>query len=157
MIFTWTTVYTSNAREVLRLLRNVTSVTPRNLTIPCTYHENRTSTPQNPHKVLHLLRRVIISSHVSFNNIISCKLQQNLHHTIHLEWFRPVLTTLLSTKIAISAAQIPMARPHLTPQRHHSPNVNPNGTVTLTTLTTYKTWQETAKLTLRIRLKQTWP
>ena len=39
-------VHTSNAHKVLRLPRNVTSVTPRNLTIPCACHENRTSTPQ---------------------------------------------------------------------------------------------------------------
>ena len=69
-------------------------------------------------------------------NIISCQLQQNLHHTT---WrFRPVLSTLPSTKIAISAetghensasmphpeTQIPMARPHPTPQKHDSPNAN---------------------------------
>ena len=58
-----------NAHKVLRLPRNVTSVTPRNLTIPCACHENRTSTPQNPHKVLRLPRKVTISSHVSFNKI----------------------------------------------------------------------------------------
>ena len=62
-------VHTSNARKVLRLPRNVTSVTPRNLTIPCACHENRTSTPQKPHKVLRLPRKVTISSHVSFNKI----------------------------------------------------------------------------------------
>ena len=45
-------VHTSNAHKVLHLPRNVTSVTPRNLTIPCACHENRTSTPQHPHKVL---------------------------------------------------------------------------------------------------------
>ena len=60
-------VHTSDAHKVLRLPRNVTSVTPRNLTIPCACHENRTSTPQNPHKVLRLPRKVTISSHVSFN------------------------------------------------------------------------------------------
>ena len=52
--------------KVLRLPRNVTSVTPRSLTIPCACHENRTSTPQKPHKVLRLPRKVTISSHVSF-------------------------------------------------------------------------------------------
>ena len=46
-----------------------TSLTPRNLTIPCACHENRTSTLQNPHEVLRLPRKVTISSHVSFNKI----------------------------------------------------------------------------------------
>ena len=67
----------SNAHKVLRLPRNVTSVTHRNLTIPCACHENPTSTPQNPHKVLRLPRKVTMSSHVSFN--------KNLHHTTRLE------------------------------------------------------------------------
>ena len=71
--------HTSNAHKVLRLPRNVTSVTHRNLTIPCACHENRTSTPQNPHKVLCLPRKVTMS------NVISCELQQNLHHTTRLE------------------------------------------------------------------------
>ena len=62
-------IHASNAHKVLRLPRNVTSVTPRNLTISCACHENRTSTPQNPHKVLRLPRKVTISSHVSFNKI----------------------------------------------------------------------------------------
>ena len=62
-------VHTSNAHKVLRLPRNVTSVTHRNLTIPCACHENSTSTPQNPHKVLRLPRKVTMSSHVSFNKI----------------------------------------------------------------------------------------
>ena len=62
-------VHTSNAHKVLRLSRNVTSVTHRNLTIPCACHENHTSTPQNPHKVLRLPRKVTMSSHVSFNKI----------------------------------------------------------------------------------------
>ena len=53
-------VHTSNARKVLRLPRNVTSVTRRNLTIPCACHENCTSTSQNPHKVLRLPRKVTI-------------------------------------------------------------------------------------------------
>ena len=57
--------------------RNVTCVTPRNLTIPCACHENRTSTLQNPHKVLRLPRKVTISSHVSSH--------KNLHHTTRLE------------------------------------------------------------------------
>ena len=70
-------VHTSNAHKVLCLPRNVTSVTPRNLTIPCACHENRTSTPPNPHKVLRLPRKS--------DNIISCELQQNLHHTTRLE------------------------------------------------------------------------
>ena len=75
-------------------------------------------------------------------NIISCELQHNLHHTTRLECFRPVLNPLPSTKIAISSetchenrasmphpeTQIPMARPHPTPQKHDSPNANPNGT-----------------------------
>ena len=76
------------------------------------------------------------------DNIISCELQQNLHHATRLEWFRPVLSTLPYTKAAISAetchenrastqrpeTQIPKAQPHPTPQKHHSPNANPNGT-----------------------------
>ena len=61
-------VHTSNARKVLRLPRNVTSVTPCNLTIPCACQENRTSTPQSPHKVLP--RKVTISSHVTFTKIL---------------------------------------------------------------------------------------
>ena len=47
---------TSNAHKVLRLPRNVTSLTPRNLTIPCACHENCTSTLQIPHEVLRLPR-----------------------------------------------------------------------------------------------------
>ena len=62
-------VHTSNAHKVLRLPRNVTSVTHHNLTIPCACHENPTSTPQSPHKVLRLPRKVTMSSHVSFNKI----------------------------------------------------------------------------------------
>ena len=58
-----------NAHKVLCLPRNVTSVTHRNLTVPCACHENPTSTPQNPHKVLRLPRKVTMSSHVSFNKI----------------------------------------------------------------------------------------
>ena len=46
-----------------------TSITTHNLTIPCACHENRTSTPQNPHKVLRLQRKVTISSRMSFNKI----------------------------------------------------------------------------------------
>ena len=127
-------VHTSNTHKVMRLPRNVTSVTPRNLTIPCACHENRTSTPQSPHKVLRLPRKVTMLSHVS------------------LEWLRPVLSTLPSTKLEISAetcegnrasmphpeTQIPMAQPHPTPQKTDSPNANPNGTV-----------QQTADLTKR--------
>ena len=130
-------VHTSNAHKVRRLPRNVTSVTPCNLTIPCACHENRTSTPQTPHKVLRLPRKVTISSHVSFNKI--CVWND----------FDP---TLPPTKIAVSAetchenrasmqhpeTQIPMARPHPTPQNHDSPNANPNGTA-----------QQTADLTKR--------
>ena len=41
------------------------TVTHRNLTIPCACHENRTSTPQSPHKVLRLPRKVTMSSHVT--------------------------------------------------------------------------------------------
>ena len=64
-------IHTSDAHKVLRLPRNVTSLTPRSLTIPCACHENRTSTLQNPHEVLRLPRKVkvTISSHVSFNKI----------------------------------------------------------------------------------------
>ena len=125
-------VHASDAHKVLRLPRHVTSVTSRNLMIPCACHENRTSAPQSPHKVLRLPRKGTISSHVSFNKICT---------TPHV-WndFDPC--TLPSTKIAISAeschensasmphpvTQIPMARPHPTPQKHGSPNANPNGT-----------------------------
>ena len=71
---------------------------------------------------------------------MSCELQQNSRHTTRLERFRPVLSTLPSTKIAAETChenrsstqhpetQTPMARPHPTPQKHHSPNANPNGT-----------------------------
>ena len=62
-------IHTSNAHKVLRLPRNVTSLTSRNLTIPCACHENCTSTLQSPHEVLRLPRKVTISSHVSFNKI----------------------------------------------------------------------------------------
>ena len=41
-----------------------TSTTTHNLTIPCACHENRTSTPQSPHEVLRLPRKVTIASHV---------------------------------------------------------------------------------------------
>ena len=53
------------------------SATPRNLAIPCACHENRTSTPQNPHKVLRPPRKVTISYHVSF--------KKNLRRTTRLE------------------------------------------------------------------------
>ena len=59
----------SQCHKVLPPPRNVTSATPRNLTIPCACHENRTF--QNLHKVLRLPRKVTISRHV----------QQNLHLT----------------------------------------------------------------------------
>ena len=55
-----------------------TSTTTHNLTILCACHENRTSTPQNPHKVLRLPRNLTISSHVSFH--------KNLHHTTPHVW-----------------------------------------------------------------------
>ena len=47
-------VRTSNAHKVLRLSRNVTSVTHRNLTIPCACHENPTSTPQKTRSSMNL-------------------------------------------------------------------------------------------------------
>ena len=97
---------TSNAHKVLRLPRNVTSLTPRNLTIPCACHENRTSTLQNPHEVLRLPRKVTISSHVSFNKICTAP-----HVWNDFDPFR--------------AHSHP---PHPTPQKHDSPNANPNGT-----------------------------
>ena len=59
------------ARPHLQHARNVTSATPRNLTIPCACHGSSASTPQRPHKVLRLPRKVTISYHVSFT-------QQNL-------------------------------------------------------------------------------
>ena len=55
--------------SILRLPRSVTSVTARNFTISCACHENLTSTPQSPHKVLRLPRKVTISYHVSFRKI----------------------------------------------------------------------------------------
>ena len=58
-----------NSHRVLRLPRNAISATPRNLTIPCTCHENCTSTPQSPRKVLRLPPKVTISYHVSFKKI----------------------------------------------------------------------------------------
>ena len=70
-------IHTSNAHKVLRLPRNVTSVTPRNLTIPCACHENRTSTPQSPTQST--------APATKSGNIISCQLQQNLHHATRLE------------------------------------------------------------------------
>ena len=45
------------------------SVTPRTLTIPYPCHENRTFTPQKPHKVLRLPRKMTISSYVNFKKI----------------------------------------------------------------------------------------
>ena len=57
--------------KVLRLPRNVTSLTPRNLAIPCACHENRTSRSPAPA--------------TKSDNIITCELQQNLHHTTRLE------------------------------------------------------------------------
>ena len=75
-----------------------------------------------------------------------------MHHTPRLERFRPVLSTLPSTKINISAktchentastqhpeTQIPMSQPHPTPQKHYSPKANLNVTA-----------QKTADLTKR--------
>ena len=70
-------VHTSNAYKVLRLPRNVTSVTPRNLTIPCACpresHFHASKPAQSP------------APATKSDNIISCELQQNLHHTIRLE------------------------------------------------------------------------
>ena len=70
---------THRLAKALRLPRNVTSVTPRNFTIPCTCHENRTSAYPKTHKVLRLPRKVTI------DNNRSCELQQNVHHTTRLE------------------------------------------------------------------------
>ena len=65
-------LHTFNAHKVLRLPRNVTSVTPRNLTrIALPHLKSRTN-------VLRLPRKVTII-------IVSCELQQNLHHTTRLE------------------------------------------------------------------------
>ena len=45
--------------------------------VPCACHENRTSTHQKPHKVS--------APATKSDNIISCELQKNLHHTTRLE------------------------------------------------------------------------
>ena len=66
-------VHTSKAHKVLRLSRNVTSVTPRNLTIPCACHETHSKATQST------------APATKSDNIISCELQQNLHHTTRLE------------------------------------------------------------------------
>ena len=58
--------HSSRPHDSLCLPRNVTYDTPRNLTIPCACHENRTSINPKPHKVLRLSRKVTISYHVSF-------------------------------------------------------------------------------------------
>ena len=70
-------IHTSNAHKVLRLPRDFTCLTPRNLTIPCACHENRTSTPQKT--------AGSPAPATKSDNIISCELQQNLHHTTRLE------------------------------------------------------------------------
>ena len=66
---TATFTYTTTHNPSTRLTRTKYCTCHVNLTIPCACHENRTSTPQNPHKVLRLPRKVTISSHVSFNKI----------------------------------------------------------------------------------------
>ena len=117
-------VHTSNAPKVLLLPRNVTSVTPRNFTIPCACRENRASIPQTRDKVLRASTKCAP------------------HHTFGM----------ISTRTAISAetchenrastqrpeTQTPTSKPHPTPQKHHSPNANPNVTA-----------QKTAHLTKR--------
>ena len=70
-------VHTSNAHKVLRLPRNVTSVTLRNphdsLQLPLESHFHASKPAQSP------------APATKSRNIISCELQQNLHHTTRLE------------------------------------------------------------------------
>ena len=118
-----------------------TSTTTHDLTIPCACHEmsppshlatspfcheNRTSTPQNPHKVLRLPRKVTISSHVRFNNI--CTSTRSEHTPIHQNRISAETCHENRASMPHPETQIPMARPHPTPQKHDSPNANPNGT-----------------------------
>ena len=130
-------IHTSNAHNVLRLPRNVTSLTPRNLTIPCACHENCTSTLQSPHEVLRLPRKVTISLHVSFNKICTTPHVWNdfdpFRAHSHAETCHENRALMPHPE-----TQIPMARPHPTPQKDDSPNANPNGTA-----------QQTADLTKR--------
>ena len=93
----------------------VTSTTTHNLTIPCACQESFHVHTSNAHKVLHLHLPRKSHFHTSkpaqstapatkSDHIISCELQQNLHHTTRLE-----------------------CSEHTPIQKHHSPNANPNG------------------------------
>ena len=125
-------IHTSNAHKVLRLPRNVTSVTPHNLTISCACHESRTSTPQNPHKVLRLPRKVTISSHVSFNKICTTPHVWNdfdpfwahSHPPKSPFQLRFVTKTELRCHTLKRKSQWHGHIQH--PKKHDSPNANPN-------------------------------
>ena len=66
-------VHTSNAHKVLRLPRNVTSVTHDSLRLPRKSHFHTSKPAQSPGPA------------TKSNNVISCELQQNLHHATRLE------------------------------------------------------------------------
>ena len=69
-------IHTSNAHKVLRLPRNVTSVTPRNhdsLRLPRKSHFHASKPAQSP------------APATKSHNSSACELQQNLHHTTRLE------------------------------------------------------------------------
>ena len=69
-------IHTSNAHKVLRLPRNVTSVTPQphdSLRLPRKSHFHTSKSAQST------------APATKSDNIISCELQQSLHHTTRLE------------------------------------------------------------------------
>ena len=75
-------VHTSKAHKVLRLSRNVTSVTPRNLTSPCARRESFHIHTSNAHKVVRLSRNV--TSVTPRNLTIPCARRESFHiHTSH--------------------------------------------------------------------------
>ena len=83
-----------------------------NLTMPCAIptacHDNRTSTPHSPHKVLCLPRQVLASTTIATSAKTCRENKASMSHP---------------------HTQVPMARPHPAPQTHDSPNANPNGAV----------------------------
>ena len=69
-----------------------TSTTTRNLTIPCACHENLHVHTSNTRKVLRLPRNATSATPrnlLKSENIISCELQQDLHHSTRLEMAHP--------------------------------------------------------------------
>ena len=66
-------VHASNMHKVLRLPQNVISARPRYLTIPCACHFQTSKPAQSTAPAM------------KSENIISCELQQNLHHTTRLD------------------------------------------------------------------------